>query len=122
MRTAAAVNCLVREPRRNLVCGVLGTSSSKFAMPYPRLTSTLPPRATRIEPLNRLLLIAALTYSSTLEASPWAGQWAIKRNHTEHRKAAQLIRLTALFMKPSDDTLELFDALLLRAQFSKLRI
>ena len=39
-------------------------------MPYPRLTSTLPSRATRIEPLKRLLFTAVLMYSSTLKASP----------------------------------------------------
>jgi hypothetical protein len=31
--TAIAVNCLVREPMRNLVCGVLGTSCSTLARP-----------------------------------------------------------------------------------------
>jgi hypothetical protein len=32
-RMAAAVNCLVMEPSRNLVRGVLGTSSSRLAIP-----------------------------------------------------------------------------------------
>src|SRR5436190_19643145 len=51
MRIAIAVNCLLIEPIRNIVCGVLETCFSLSAWPYP-LLNTIPLWATRTEPLK----------------------------------------------------------------------
>ena len=47
-KTAAAVNCLVIEPTRNTVSTLMGTFSSRLALPYPRANATRPCRMTSI--------------------------------------------------------------------------
>ena len=51
-RIEAAVNCLVMDPSRNFVAGEFGTSHSRFADPYPLLSSTSVPLATSTDPMN----------------------------------------------------------------------
>ena len=52
LSTSVAVNCLVIEPSRNFVVGVLGTSHSALAQPYPFDRIGEPPRASSTVPLK----------------------------------------------------------------------
>ena len=69
IKIAMAVNCLVIEPRRNLVLAVQGTSCSRLAMPYPRQKRTWPFLASRTVPLKWSRSTRAAMYCSILEVS-----------------------------------------------------
>src|SRR4029453_2854278 len=103
-RIDAAVNCMVIEPRRNLVCGVFGISHSAFAIPKPLLKITLPSRAPGAEPVKSFLA-AALRYSSSFDvigAASCASAQAAKSDravNTIRRVARSLV----LFIVPSSD-------------------
>src|SRR5688572_24727442 len=73
------VNCLVMEPRRNLVAGVFGTCHSKFAMPYPLARMTWPFSATSTEPLRRPYSLYLVSRASS--AAALSGVCAVRGRH-----------------------------------------
>src|SRR5262249_4037361 len=104
-RIDAAVNCLVIEPRRNLVCGVFGMSHSALAIPQPLLKITLPSFATSAEPVKPCLA-AALRYSSSFDVIG-AASCASELTTVKSDRAVKITRLMAtdlvLRIVPSSD-------------------
>src|SRR5688500_15218615 len=75
--TAAAVNCLETEPASKIVAGVLGTSYSRFAIPYARDTIVFPARETpTAHPGDELLIQPAKTASTAATESDCAASGA----------------------------------------------
>jgi hypothetical protein len=94
-----AVNCLVTDPRRNLVSSVLGTSCSKLAIPYARANTIFPSRASKATPLNPsrrsnfAMYAAAIVLTLSADCCEKATEGLAKQKITIKRRALRMIFL-----------------------------
>src|SRR5688572_30295827 len=90
--TAAAVNCFETDPASKIVVGVIGTSYSRFAIPYARVRITRPSRATPtaqpgvdelVQPANTASTAAALSAAGRACAARVRGSAVTNANARE---------------------------------------